>query len=337
MATYTIYSSIDDGQVDDINITPYSSLDVDGASLPSPNADTTSTFGTVDRKASGVPDYDLGQLFFLFDASELFSPTTCTFTCEAFDGGAQSGTQTLRLLDHDWTAPLSVNDFLGSSSFGSYTNLGTFSIAEAATQATKTISISNPGTVLNSTGTTGLHLVCDNQATQPTDGVDETDIDVLMADSAGTTDDPYITGTDADPDSLVPDSDNSLGGWTDDGGGTTNIYTAIDEATPSDTDYVQSAQSPSTDTLKVGLSNPTVGVDTNELVKIAARYQKSVASETINLVIKLIEGASTVRATWTINDISDAWVEASYTLSAGEKAAVTDWDNLFLQFEATQA
>jgi hypothetical protein len=338
MATYTIYGSTDDGGVSEDAVSPYSSIDVDGGSLPTPSVDTTATIEAVKRDNNTGSDYDIDQVFLIFDTSSLFGPTTATLNCYMDPAPAAIGTQQVRLLDHDWTPPLAAADFLGSSSFSSYTNLGTVSVGAADARALKSYSIASASSVINTgnSATTAFHLVCDNQATAPDTTTDATDVDIDLADTAGTTSDPYITGNDADPDTLVPDSDNSIGSWTTQAGGTTNLYQTIDEATASDADYVRSTTSPSTDTLKVGLSNPTAGVDTSSPVKIAARYQKSVESETVNLVIKLVEGTTT-RVTRTQNGISATWTDFSYTLTSGEKSSITDWDNLFLQFEATQA
>lgn len=58
-----------------------------------------------------------------------------------------------------------------------------------------------------------------------------------------------------------PDSDVSAGGWTTDTGGTTNLYTAIDESTTNDADFIKSVGPiPNNDTVELTLTTlgPTV-------------------------------------------------------------------------------
>jgi hypothetical protein len=50
-----------------------------------------------------------------------------------------------------------------------------------------------------------------------------------------------VAGT---PQYARPTSDQSAGTWTTDTGGTTNLYAAIDETSPSDADYIQSIAAP---------------------------------------------------------------------------------------------
>jgi len=58
-----------------------------------------------------------------------------------------------------------------------------------------------------------------------------------------------------------PDADVSLGGWTTDTGGTTNLFAVLDESTANDADYIKSSGPiPSNDTVEVELTTlaPTV-------------------------------------------------------------------------------
>lgn len=132
----------------------------------------------------------------------------------------------------------------------------------------------------------------------------------------------------------APVSDSSLGDWTDEGDGTTNIYTSIDEADPSDADYVQSGEAPSTDIYKVGLATGTDPA-TGDNHFVDYRYKKDTASGTINLEVRLVEGTTT-RATWNHNDIGLSWVQVRQALSTAQANAITNYNNLFLEFEATQ-
>lgn len=132
---------------------------------------------------------------------------------------------------------------------------------------------------------------------------------------------------------IRPDGDVSIGGWTDDGGGTTNIYLAIDETTASDSDYIRSATNPSADTCVVSLTN-TSTISTYETSghRVSYRYQKSATSgRTIELRVRLLQGASTEVASWTHTDI-DAITQADQALTTAETALISDWDDLRLEF-----
>jgi len=129
-----------------------------------------------------------------------------------------------------------------------------------------------------------------------------------------------------------PTTDTSLGGWTDQADGTSSIYTAIDETTASDSDFVQSPNNPSTSIykFKIGtISDP--GIHANNIV--AYRYRKPEAVGTVNLKVRLIEGTTT-RKEWTHSNIGTSWTTQEQTLTEGEAATITDYSNLYLELEA---
>jgi hypothetical protein len=131
---------------------------------------------------------------------------------------------------------------------------------------------------------------------------------------------------------LRPSADTSLGSWTDEADGVTNIYTHIDETSPSDADYVQSPNNPSANIYKFKIStgsDPTV--HTNHI--ISYRYRKPDSTGTVNLKVRLVEGTTT-RKEWTHNDIGTTWTTQEQTLTEGEAATITDYSNLYLELEA---
>lgn len=69
----------------------------------------------------------------------------------------------------------------------------------------------------------------------------------------------------------VPTSVVSIGGWSDEGGGTTNIHQKVDEGyPPNDADYVRSGTAPSEDTLELALGSLSAPED--GAVRIRVRY-----------------------------------------------------------------
>lgn len=186
-----IYGETTDGRVFDTDAT-WSNLDVDGASLPSPTANTGSTVGQITR-FDNAGTLNAQQLFFAFDTSATSGVTSAKLSLNVLATGAQNiGNQTLRLLAHDWyPAPLATADYLGSSSFSSYTTLADVVITDGQID-TRYEWVFSDTSAVNEGGTTAVHLVDVNQATAPTDGVDETALTIDMTDQTGIVDDPWI-------------------------------------------------------------------------------------------------------------------------------------------------
>lgn len=107
------------------------------------------------------------------------------------------------------------------------------------------------------------------------------------------------TATGAEIAYLRPDSDVATDGWTDEGGGTSNIFQSIDEAEINDTDYVQSP---------------------------------IIVSATVDLTVRLCEGPTTI-AEWTHNDIGGSFVTANQELTTPQFEAIGNFDNLFVELD----
>lgn len=128
---------------------------------------------------------------------------------------------------------------------------------------------------------------------------------------------------------FYPDADISDGSWTDQGGGT-NLFAAIDEQILSDSDYIQSALNPNTDICEINLSNP--GQTPGQPFEIFYRYRNS-GEARMDLVVRLVQG-TTIIATWTHSNIGQSFVTASQALSGAEFAAITDFNDLRIRFQA---
>jgi len=131
---------------------------------------------------------------------------------------------------------------------------------------------------------------------------------------------------------LRPDADVTDGGWTNEAGSNVNLFASIDEASASDADYIQSAPNPASDVCKISLGDSAFALVAPVYVRY--RYKKDSAAQTMALTVRLLEG-TTPRASWTQSNISTSFVTTEQTLSAGELAAITDFNNLFLEFTAT--
>jgi len=135
---------------------------------------------------------------------------------------------------------------------------------------------------------------------------------------------------------LRPNADTTVGSWTTNTGATTNLFEAIDEVSANDSDYIQSEASPSASVTKIALSNPATNVQTDMPHRIRYRYRKATNDSTVNLTVRLIQGASTTIATWTHNNISTTIAESEQTLTAPQVASITDYDDLHIEFEADE-
>lgn len=140
-----------------------------------------------------------------------------------------------------------------------------------------------------------------------------------------------------------PSADTSIGGYSDQGGGTTNIYTTIDEISPSDADYIRSALAPSNAPYVTKLSNlEDPQSSTGHVVRY--RYAKDAAGGAqIDLTAQLRQGyvnegsPGTLIKEWTHSDISETFTTAQQTLSGAEADSITDYTSLYLRFVANQA
>lgn len=128
-----------------------------------------------------------------------------------------------------------------------------------------------------------------------------------------------------------PTSDITRGSWTDQGGGATH-WGNLDEASYSDTDYIQ-ANNLTANACEVRVNSLTDPASSSNHV-VHLRVQKA-GSGTITLTVDLVEN-TTVRATRSIT-LTTSWADQSFTLTAGEADSITDYTNLRIRFTSTCA
>ena len=134
------------------------------------------------------------------------------------------------------------------------------------------------------------------------------------------------------PDIIRPDGDSALNGWTDNNGGTTDIYQSIDEVVADDTDYIKSPNNPSGEIYKVSLADVGNGFDPNDFQRVQFRFRKTGTAD-MQLTVRLVEGTTT-RASWVITNVPGHETDAERVLTPAQRASITDYNNLFLEFEA---
>ena len=111
--------------------------------------------------------------------------------------------------------------------------------------------------------------------------------------------------------------------------GASGLYPAIDETIPDNTDYIQSGGNPVADVCRVSLSDPIGGTPAQPVV---VNYRYGASGTITTLTVRLKQGSTTI-ATWT-HSSPGAYVDAAQTLTTLQFNAVSDWTNLFLEFQA---
>jgi len=133
-----------------------------------------------------------------------------------------------------------------------------------------------------------------------------------------------------------PSADTVRTGWTDEAGGTTDIYTGIDEVSAEDAEYVKTPTPPGSnefETLLTAVTDPVSS--TGHVMRWRRRKQPASGSAQINLTVRLVEGTTQI-VSRSDTDIPGSFTDTSYTLSAGEADSITDYSNLRLEFVAAQ-
>lgn len=138
-----------------------------------------------------------------------------------------------------------------------------------------------------------------------------------------------------------PSTDTSIGSWTDDASGTTNIYQAIDEVTASDTDYVRSESNPSSSVCTFALSSVTDPASSSGHV-VRFRYIEATAgggsppTTTLDVVLRQGNSPGTDIASFSDTNVPDAWTDGSITLTGIQADAISDYSDLYLRFTASK-
>jgi len=143
---------------------------------------------------------------------------------------------------------------------------------------------------------------------------------------------PYSPGT-----PYAPDGDAANPGtWTTDAGGSSNLYQRIDEQPdPDETDFIQSPLDPAA--AKVSFTLPTPTDTTGRRHIVDYEYRKDTAGgKTIALTIRLKQSSTViaVRSGGVLADLPSEWTTGNFELTDAEVAAITDYPNLQLEFEA---
>lgn len=122
------------------------------------------------------------------------------------------------------------------------------------------------------------------------------------------------------PQSLLPNADGTIGSWTDQGGGTSNLYQRVDESpdAANDTDYVRNVTDSSA--LRLEIPTPdTPGPDTQHVMRVRARG----TTGTDTLATRVFQDGTLVASAG--HTLTTSWALYEMTLSEAQAAAITDY------------
>jgi hypothetical protein len=132
-------------------------------------------------------------------------------------------------------------------------------------------------------------------------------------------------------------------GYTDQGGGGTNIYTTIDEVSLDDGDYIRSALTPTSDVYVTKLSSVEDPQSSAGHTVRVRRSKDAAGGDTITLTAELRQGyvnegtpGTLIATIMNAVAIDEAWTTTTYNLSGAEADAITNYADLFLRFVANR-
>jgi hypothetical protein len=136
-----------------------------------------------------------------------------------------------------------------------------------------------------------------------------------------------------------PDQDTTIGNFQDNGGGTTNIFGTIDEASPSDSDFIRSPTSPSSEVYVCRLSDVVDPVSSSGHTMRMRTSTDLDNQEVLDFTQQLRQGYTNEGAQGTLiasqsrNGVSStSWTTSTHNLSGAEADAITDYTALFFRF-----
>lgn len=127
---------------------------------------------------------------------------------------------------------------------------------------------------------------------------------------------------------LRPNTDTSAGSWT-----VGPLYDKIDETVADDADFMTSPANPQTAACKIKLANASDPGKSNSHV-VRYRFQKnSSGGQVLSLTVRLLQGNTTIAST-THTNVANGFTLGTFTLSGAEADSITNYADLYLQFEA---
>lgn len=132
-----------------------------------------------------------------------------------------------------------------------------------------------------------------------------------------------------------PSADTVRTAWTDQAGGTTTIYTTIDEVSASDADYIKTSAPPGANEFETLLTSVTDPVSsTGHVMRWRRRKQPASGSNDVTITVRLLQGTTQITSQ-SDPTIPGTFTDTSYTLSGAEADSITNYADLRLEFVAS--
>ena len=129
-------------------------------------------------------------------------------------------------------------------------------------------------------------------------------------------------------------SDISAGNWTPSTGGT--LFATINETPENDSNYDTSGSATaSADIMEVKFGSATLVPSTGYLIVRYAYGKNTTGGDIVNLTVRLVQG-TTIIASWVHNAIPTGTTVATQQLTSGQFAAISNFTDLRLRFEAVK-
>ena len=134
---------------------------------------------------------------------------------------------------------------------------------------------------------------------------------------------------------MRPDADNSVGAWQNEVGATTGLWASIGETVRDDGTYVRSELAPAASEYRVRLSDPGDFVNPDGPHALTYVIGKSSANTQMDATVYLEQGAAVIASQAHV-DLPVGPALSVMALTAPQKAAITDYNDLFLRFQVSQ-
>lgn len=132
-----------------------------------------------------------------------------------------------------------------------------------------------------------------------------------------------------------PSADTVRTAWTDEAGGTTDIYTGIDEVVAEDTEYIKTPTPPGSNEFETLLTSVTDPISSSShIMRWRRRKQPASGSDAVTLTVRLLQGGTQITSQSDAT-IPGSFTDTSYTLSGAEADAITNYADLRLEFVAS--
>lgn len=336
MPTTIVFADAADGYIqgDDSSSTDYT------LATTSPTTVTTlATFLLVGQTFDAGTTYIIYQGDISFDTTGLTGATSAILSMvDQSDFSTTDFTLEARL--HDWGATLTTADWLTPANIGGKTLVAQYTTATGWTGTvyhdfTDVAMVAN----LNTTGFTRLLLNSNLNRTAVPPTVDEY-INAKSADTAGTTSDPKLTiVTAASTTDYFPVADITDGNWLNELGSNTDLYKSVDESAFSDTDWIQSGDTPNNDVCEL-LFGDTGTPDTGTIT-ISVRAERVGGGNRFppwseppaELKVTVFEGVKDLHTEYLRFGFGEQ--TQSFDLTALERSLITDYAGLCVRFAAT--